>query len=267
MYELGFIGCGNMGEAMLNRIVGTKLLSAEKIAVYDTNEDQLVTIRKIGINIVPDNQHLAQSSKYIILAVKPQMYEMVCNEIYDHLPDDSVIITMAPGVTLSRMQQLLGENRKIIRTMPNAPVTVGKGMIAICYNDLLLDEEMEYAYRLFNCFGKAEIVPENIMDAVVAVSGSAPAYVCLFVESMADAAVAEGMPRKQAYRFAEQAVYGAAAMLMETGMHPGKLKDIVCSPGGTTIESVKVLEEKGLRSSIISAMDACVKKARLLSTI
>ena len=134
---------------------------------------------------------------------------------------------------------------------------VGEGMTAACPNEFVTDEELGYALKILGAFGKVEIVPERIMDAVVAVSGSSPAYVFMLIEAMADAAVMEGMPRTQAYKFAAQAVYGSAKMVLETGKHPGELKDMVCSPAGTTIGAVRILEEKGFRSAVIEAMKAC----------
>jgi len=146
--------------------------------------------------------------------------------------------------------------------MPNTPALVGEAVTAICPNKNVSDEEKKVVSELLSSFGIAQFINENIMDAVIAVSGSSPAYVFMFIEAMADAAVAEGMPRAQAYQFAAQSVLGSAKMVLETGKHPGELKDMVCSPAGTTIEAVKVLEEKGFRSSVIEAMSACADKSR-----
>ena len=146
--------------------------------------------------------------------------------------------------------------------MPNTPALVGEGMSCVCGNTKCSSEDVDTVCRIFAGFGKTEIVEEDMIDVVVGVSGSSPAYVFMFIEAMADAAVADGMPRAQAYRFAAQAVLGSAKMVLETGKHPGELKDMVCSPKGTTIEAVRVLEEKGLRSAVFEAMKACVKKGR-----
>lgn len=146
--------------------------------------------------------------------------------------------------------------------MPNTPAMVGEGMTAATPNEHVTKEELDYACKILSAFGKVEVVAEHMMDAVVAVSGSSPAYVFMFIEAMADAAVAEGMPRAQAYKFAAQAVLGSAKMVLETGKHPGELKDMVCSPAGTTIEAVGVLEEHGFRSAVIDAMKACVDVAK-----
>ena len=149
--------------------------------------------------------------------------------------------------------------------MPNTPALVGEGMTGVCVNKLVTEEELEQVMVLLRSFGRAELIPEHLMDAVVGVSGSSPAYVFLFLEALADAAVAEGMPRKQAYEFAAQSVLGSAKMVLETGRHPGELKDMVCSPGGTTIEAVAVLEKEHMRSAVIEAARACVRKAKEIS--
>ena len=146
--------------------------------------------------------------------------------------------------------------------MPNTPAMVGEGMTAACPNEHMTEEEIEYVKTLLSSFSLVEIVPEKLMDTVTAVSGSSPAYVFMFIEAMADAAVLDGMPRAQAYKFAAQAVLGSAKMVLDTGKHPGELKDMVCSPAGTTIKAVRVLEKEGLRSAVIEAMDACVDAAK-----
>ena len=156
----------------------------------------------------------------------------------------------------------LAKKVKLVRCMPNTPALVGEGMTGVCCNEEVSDAEMQDVLKILESCGKAEMLPERLIDVVVSVSGSSPAYVFMFIEAMADAAVADGMPRAQAYRFAAQAVLGSAKMVLETGKHPGELKDMVCSPGGTTIEAVRVLEEKGMRSAVIEAMKACVKKGR-----
>ena len=146
--------------------------------------------------------------------------------------------------------------------MPNTPAMVKEGMTGICPGERVTAEELEIVRSLFGGFGKTEVVTEQLLDVVTAVSGSSPAYVFMFIEAMADAAVAGGMPRAQAYTFAAQAVLGSAKMVLETGRHPGELKDMVCSPAGTTIEAVCVLEQKGFRSAVLDAMNACVRKSQ-----
>ena len=207
--------------------------------------------------MTPDNRQAAKESEILFLSVKPQFYPAVIAEIREEVTKEQLVITIAPGKTLEWLEEQFGKKLKLIRTMPNTPAMVGEGMTAVCPGPEVEKEELEYVLRILNTIGKTEVVEERLMDAVVSVSGSSPAYVFMMIEAMADAAVAEGMPRPLAYRFAAQAVYGSAKMVLETGKHPGELKDMVCSPAGTTIEAVRILEQKGFRSALIEAMKAC----------
>ena len=217
-----------------------------------------------GIAVTAENREVAEKAEILILSVKPQFYPEVIAEIRECIKPEQLIITIAPGKTLEWLQEQFGRRVKLVRTMPNTPAMVGEGMTAVCCSEEVTEEELEKVMNILGAFGKAEIVPERLMDVVVSVSGSSPAYVFILIEAMADAAVADGMPRAQAYAFAAQAVYGSAKMVLETGKHPGELKDMVCSPAGTTIEAVRVLEEKGMRSAVIEAMKACTEKSRNL---
>lgn len=261
--KIGFIGCGNMGTAMIKGILAADekrehtLIASAKSAV---SKERIV--RETGIVCAASNQELAASADLVFLAVKPQYYEEVIKEIRPAVRDGQIFVSVAPGKTLEWLEGQFGRPVKLVRTMPNTPAMVKEGMTAYCVNQQVTEEEKRAVAGLLGCFGKAEEVAEHLMDVVTAVSGSSPAYVFIFIEAMADAAVAGGMPRAQAYKFAAQAVYGSAKMVLQTGLHPGILKDMVCSPGGTTIEAVRVLEEKGLRSSVIEAMGACIRKSR-----
>jgi pyrroline-5-carboxylate reductase len=183
-------------------------------------------------------------------------------EVKDEVKEGQIVVTIAPGKTLAWLGGLFGEDVKIVRCMPNTPALVGEGMTAATPNKNVSADELAAVLKILESFGKAEVISEHLMDAVVSVSGSSPAYVYMMIEAMADAAVADGMPRPQAYQFAAQAVLGSAKMVLETGKHPGELKDMVCSPGGTTIQAVRVLEKEGFRSSIMEAMKACTEKAK-----
>lgn len=263
--KLGFIGCGNMASAMIGGILQKKLIPANDIIVSDVNETNLLTAyNQFGILTTTDNLDVVQKSDYIVLSVKPQFYETVITQIKEVLTKEQVIITIAPGKTLSWLESAFGKEIKLVRTMPNTPALVGEGMTGICTNSLVDEKELTYIFTLFSSFGKVEQVSEHLMDAVGAVSGSSPAYIFLLIEAMADAAVSEGMARNQAYQFAAQAVLGSAKMVLETQKHPAQLKDMVCSPAGTTIEGIRVLEEKGFRSAMIEALKACVKKSKEL---
>lgn len=263
--KLGFIGTGNMAGAIMGGIIKKGLVRPEEIIGSDILETGRERVKKeYGIHVTADNREAASASDVLFLSVKPQFYAQTIEEIKDCIRDDQMIITIAPGKTLAWLEEQFGRPVKIVRTMPNTPALVGEGMTAACPNRYVTEEEKKYALEILGAFGKVEVVPEHLIDAVVAVSGSSPAYVFLFIEAMADAAVAEGMPRAQAYQFAAQAVYGSAKMVLETGKHPGELKDMVCSPAGTTIEAVRVLEKEGFRSAVIEAMKACADVSRNL---
>ncbi len=263
--KLGFIGTGNMAGAIMGGIIRRGIIAPEEIIGSDISEAGRERAGKEhGIQVTADNRRAAKESEVLILSVKPQFYAETIAEIRDCIREEQLIITIAPGKTLAWLEEQFQKPVKIVRTMPNTPALVGEGMTAACPNRYVTDEEKDYALELLGAFGRVEIVPERLIDAVVAVSGSSPAYVFMFIEAMADAAVSEGMPRPQAYQFAAQAVYGSAKMVMETGKHPGELKDMVCSPAGTTIEAVRVLEERGFRSAVIEAMKACADISRNL---
>ena len=261
--KLGFIGCGNMAQAMISGIVEAGLVSSEEVIASDAYQPSLDAAKeKLDINVTLDNKEVASKSEMLVLAVKPQFYEAVINEISPVVKDDIIIITIAPGQTLEKIEGLFGKDIRVVRTMPNTPAMVGEGMTALCANKLMTSEEKDKVKEIIGGFGKAEYVPEYMMDSVVAVSGSSPAYVFMFIEALADGAVLSGMSRKEAYTFAAQSVMGSAKMVLETGKHPADLKDMVCSPAGTTIEAVRVLEEEGFRNSVIKAMVACAEKSK-----
>lgn len=260
---LGFIGCGNMAQAMLKGILAKGLYAKEDILVSRRSEGALLQIeQQFGVQITTDNRKVAAESDVLVLAIKPYQFSEVIVEIADAVKDNTLIISIAAGQSIANMERLFGKTIKLVRTMPNTPALVLAGATGMCFNANVEEQEKQQAVALFESFGVVAIVAENMIDTVIGVSGSSPAYVFLFIEAMADAAVADGMPRQQAYQLAAQSVMGSAKMVLETGKHPGELKDMVCSPGGTTIEAVRVLEEKGLRSAVIEGQKACVKKAR-----
>ena len=263
--KLGFIGCGNMASAMMKGIIANGIIAAEDIIGADVFAPSREKAKEtLGIAVTEDNREVATWAEIVVLSVKPQFYQDVIAGIKDCIKENQIIITLAPGKTLAWLEEQFGKTVKIIRTMPNTPAMVQEGMTAACPNDYVNQEELEMVCSILKGFGEVEVVPEKMIDAVVAVSGSSPAYVFMMIEAMADAAVAEGMPRNQAYKFAAKAVMGSAKMVLETGKHPGELKDMVCSPGGTTIEAVKVLEETGFRGALMDAMEVCAEKSRNL---
>lgn len=261
--KIGFIGLGNMAKAMIGGMLAKEIAKPGEILGYAKTEATRSAVKeKYGICIMENNAKVAAEADVVILAVKPQMFGEVIPRIRESVGENALIISIAAGKTLAQIQEAFGGNRKLIRCMPNTPAMVGAGCSGVCRNELVSDEEMRICMELLQSFGIAQEVPERLMDAVGGVSGSSPAFVFLFIEALADGAVKAGMPRNQAYRFAAQAVYGSAKLMLETGKHPGELKDMVCSPGGTTIEGVQTLEKLGLRSAVMSAVEACVEKSK-----
>ena len=261
--KLGFIGTGNMASAMMGGILNNQILSVDEVMGSNPGSQKRESVKKqFGIYVTADNNEVVEKADVIVLSVKPQFYEEVISEIREFIRENQIVITIAPGKTLAWLTEKFGKEVKLVRTMPNTPALVGAGMTAMCPNEHMTEEEIAYVRTLLKSFGRVEIVPERLMDTVVSISGSSPAYVFMMIEAMADAAVSGGMPRAQAYQFAAQAVMGSAKMVLETGKHPGELKDMVCSPGGTTIEAVRTLEEYGFRSGIIEAMKVCEEKSK-----
>lgn len=263
--KIGFIGLGNMASAIIGGILNRQILKPEDIIGADTFPAAAQKAKEgFDIGICKDNLETARQSDILFLAVKPVYLAEVIAQIKDSVKDNTVIVSIVAGKTIAWIEEEFGRTIKLVRCMPNTPALVGEGCTAMSPNTEVTAQEEAEVLRLLQAFGKAHKVPENLMDAVVGVSGSAPAYVFLFIEAMADAAVLAGMPRKQAYEFAAQAVLGSAKMVLETGKHPGELKDMVCSPAGTTIEAVKVLEEMGMRAAVMNAVEACVEKSKNL---
>lgn len=264
---IGFIGCGNMGQAMMGGIIKAGLAAPDNIIVGDLDERSLKKASEnYGVKITTDNNEVAKNSDILILSIKPNIYPIVIKGIKDHVRENVLIVTIAAGRDIKGTEEMFGRKLKIVRVMPNTPALVGEGMAAICPNDKVTKEEAKEVLHIFESFGKGEIVNEKLMDVVTSVSGSSPAFVYMFIEAMADASVLDGMPRDQAYKFAAQAVLGSAKMVLETGKHPGVLKDMVCSPGGTTIEGVAALE-KGFRDAVISAIRKATQKSIELSKL
>ncbi len=261
--KIGFIGAGNMATAMITGIVASNKYNSTNIFVSNPDTKVLDELEdKFKITKAVDNKSLAKEADVIFVAVKPDIYKLVLNEITPCLDDTKIIVSIAPGKTLELLEAWTYEKAKIIRTMPNTPAMVLEGMTAVCKNEYISDEEYKQVLEIIDCFGKSAAVKETLFDAVAAVSGSAPAYVYMFIEALADGAVLLGMARNDAYKFASQTVLGAATMVLQTNEHPGVLKDKVCSPGGTTIEAVKVLEDSKFRSAVINAMIACHDKSK-----
>lgn len=261
--KIGFIGAGKMAQAMIEGIVKSQMIPKENIMASAKTEKTIKTIENTyEISTSLNNRDVARFADILILAVKPDLYQTLIEEIKNEIKQSAIVITIAAGITLMDIEQSFGFQVKAVRTMPNTPSLVGEGMSAICANDYLSENEIGEVECLFHTFSKTERLDEKLMDAVPAISGSSPAYVYMLIEALADGGVRQGIPRNQAYRLAAQAVLGAAKMVLETGKHPGELKDNVCTPGGATIEAVVTLEEKHFRGAIMSAMESCTNKVK-----
>ena len=275
--KIGCIGCGMMGGALIKAIA--KKVGGDKILLSDGDVEKAKSLAlELGANFVTSNAQIIENCSYIILAVKPAFFSSVLEQIKSSYNDRAnsdqknlpVIISIMAGLSIEKIEQMscqagiTGGLQNIVRLMPNLPATVNEGMIALCTKENICAEfkqDVEFVKEILSCAGKVEQVSEKLMDVVTAVSGSGPAYGFMFIEALADAAVLLGMPRNQAYIYASQTLKGAAQMVLETTEHPGKLKDAVCSPGGTTIQAVKSLEEKGFRSAVISAVESAYNKS------
>ncbi|WP_044337894.1 pyrroline-5-carboxylate reductase [Rossellomorea aquimaris] len=262
---IGFIGCGNMAQAIMGGILQSGLVDKRSVKASARTEETLEKVAgEFGVGVTRDNKSVAAFSDIVFLSVKPDQYQSIIESIKDSLKEDAIIITIAAGITIEWMENQLSKSMKIVRTMPNTPSLVGEGMTAYCVNEEVKEVDLEAVRAILESFGKAEKVEEGLMNAIPAVSGSSPAYVFMFIEALADGAVLEGIPRNLAYQLASQAVLGAAKMVLETGTHPGELKDAVCSPGGATIEAVSALEKNNFKGAILTAMEACSRKSNSL---
>ncbi len=260
---IGFIGVGNMGGAILKSVAQAGIVDKKRIFAYDISIASLTALeQELGISKASDLHELVSKSDIIILGVKPNVVDKVLKECAEDFTANTILVSIAVGLPIELYKSIIGDNRKIVRAMPNTPALVGEGMTLISYEEDFTQEDIKTIKEIFECTGKVEVLEEKYMSEVTALTGSSPAYVFMFIEAMADAAVLSGLPRALSYKLAAQSVLGSAKMVLETGKHPGELKDQVCSPAGTTIEAVSVLEQAGMRSAIIQAMTACTERAR-----
>ena len=263
--KIGVIGLGNMADAVIGGMLRQEIVNREDIIGSAATRQTVERMaQRYGVRATTDNKAVAEAAEVLILAVKPQFLETVITEIRESIAEKTLLITIAAGKTIDWYESAFGRAIRLVRCMPNTPALVGAGFTAVCVNENVTKEEQACALRLMGSLGETCVIPESRMDAFAAVAGCSPAYVFMFIEAMADAGVAAGMPRAQACEAAARAVMGSAKLLLETGRHPGGLKDMVCSPGGTTIQGVKALEEHGMRGAVMDAIAACVEKAKKL---
>jgi len=263
--RIGFLGCGNMGEALVKGLVEASVVSAGALMASDSRTDRLADLeRRYGVRIAKDNVELARECDVVVLAVKPQIMAAVLTEVAPTLSRRQLVISIAAGVATATIRKEVGKDIRLIRVMPNTPALVLEGATAIAKAKGLEDGDLETAQEIFGAVGKVVVLDEELMDAVTGLSGSGPAYVAVVIESLADGGVKMGLDRVTAMTLATQTVLGAAKLLLETGLHPGSLKDMVSSPGGTSIAGIAALEEGGIRTTFITAVERATQRSREL---
>ncbi len=261
----GFIGTGNMGGALAR--AARHNVEGSRIFLSNRSPQKAKVLATVLEAETAGNQEIARAASYILLGVKPQMMGEVLAEIGPELAlrqSPFVLVTMAAGLTIARIRELAGGDYPVIRIMPNTPVYVGQGMVLYACSEDIGEEVLQTFLDAFAWAGRFSSIPESRMDAGSAISGCGPAFADLFLEALADGGVACGLPREQALELAAQMLLGSASLALETGLHPGVLKDTVCSPGGTTIQGVRKLEEAGFRGAVMNAVIAAYEKTLAL---
>lgn len=257
--KLGFIGAGNMGSAIIKGILNKQALQADKIYLSRKHPEKSMDFIKMGIHVMPDNISLVQTVDCIVLAIKPVYAQEVIDEIHEAL-NGKFVISIVAGWTYEMLKKALPQTARFVRVMPNTPLAVGEGMSLLSSHCTCTEEEFDFAQSIFSAAGKTVVVEDAVYTAANGISGCGPAFVYEFIEAMADGGVRYGVPRALAYELAAQTLIGAAQMVLKTGEHPGKLKDAVCSPGGSTIEGVYALEKDGMRAAVMDAVGASIEK-------
>ncbi len=262
---VGFIGTGNMGEALIHGLLHGHLCRPEQIICSDVRPERLKAIREAsGVRGTSHNVEVVKQADIIILSVKPQIMKQVIEEITKYLDLSKLIISIAAGVPLETIESCAQKELKLVRVMPNICVSVREGASAIAAGKHIHKEDLMIAKAIFDSVGKSLFIEENLLDAVTGLSGSGPAYIFLMIDALADAGVKVGLSRSDSLILASQTVLGAAKMLIETGEHPGKLKDMVTSPGGTAIAGLHTLEEGGVRTTLINAVEVATQRSKAL---
>ena len=257
--KIGFIGAGNMGSAIINGILSKEFIRPEDIYISRKRPELSTDMAQLGIHVTQSNAQLVRAVDCVVLAVKPIYLPQVIEEVYEELAGKFVISIVA-GWTFDMLRSAMPESTRFVRIMPNTPLSVGEGMSLISMKHTCSETEFAFAKQVFESAGKVAVVEDHVYTAGNGISGCGPAFVYEFIEALADGGVRYGVPRALAYELAAQTLIGAARMVLETGEHPGKLKDAVCSPGGTTIEGIYALEKGGMRAAVMDAVGSAVEK-------
>ena len=263
--KIGVIGTGNMGEALVSGLVGSRSSAPENIICSDIRKDKLKSIKEAyGVVTTTNNREVAKISEIVIYSVKPQIMASILKETASCLDMSKLVISIAAGVPLAAIEACLNKELRVVRVMPNIPASVKEGAAAIAAGKHALKNDLRLAKAIFDSVGKSVILEEDLMDAITGLSGSGPAYIFLIIDALADAGVKMGLSREDALFLSAQTVLGAAKLLMETKEHPGRLKDRVTSPGGTAIAALHTLEAGGLRTTLINAVEVATKRSKEL---
>jgi pyrroline-5-carboxylate reductase len=254
-----------MAEALARGFLAAKLVSPDELFAHDLSDDRLKFWREAGLGATPgDNKSVCRSADLLVIAVKPQAVAGLLSDVASEINGRHLIVSIAAGVTIAKIEHLLGGSRRIVRVMPNTPCLVGAAASGIAAGPAATPEDLATVVKLFESVGVARVVPESMLDAVTGLSGSGPAFVFAMIEAMSDGGVRAGLPRETATALAAQTVLGSAKMVLETRQHPGDLKDAVASSAGTTIEGLSVLERAGVRGAFIDAVYAAAKRSKEL---
>jgi pyrroline-5-carboxylate reductase len=265
---IGFLGTGNMAEALIKGLTAAGLVEAKQVWGSDPRRERAAEMaERYGIHTTTHNEDVVRHAEIVILSVAPPPLLQVCDEIAPHLKPGALVISIAAGMPLAALERRLPERTRIGRTMPNTPALVGAGATAISGGAHATADDLEIARHIFDAVGKTITVDEEQLDAVTGLSGSGPAYVFLIIEALSDAGVKMGLSRYNALALSAQTVLGSAKLLLETNEHPGRLKDMVTSPGGTAIAGLHTLEAGGLRTTLINAVEAATRRSRELGEL
>jgi pyrroline-5-carboxylate reductase len=265
--ELGIIGTGKIGSALLKRLISTNTIDRSKIIIFDIDENKRNKLsEEFKVESAVSNEELARSSKYILVAVIPQVIDTVLKEIKTIITNEQIIISIAAGVSFNHINKFINPSVGLIRIMTNTPALIGAAATAIAHNENIKDHQLEFVKGIFDAVGMVVELEERHLDAVTGLSGSGPAYIFIIIEALADGGVKMGLPRDIAVNLAAQTVLGSAKLLLKTKKHPAELKDMVSTPGGTTITAIHVLESAKIRATLISAVEAATIKSKSLNS-
>jgi pyrroline-5-carboxylate reductase len=263
--KIAFLGGGNMAEALIKGIIASGTAKPEQLIVNDVSSERLEHLKKTyGILIEKSTKDAAAGAEIVLLCVKPQVIDFVLSKLGTVADSSKLVISIAAGVTIARIEKMLSAGPRVVRVMPNTPALVLAGAAGVAAGSTATESDLALVQQIFSAIGRSVVVEEKLMDAVTGLSGSGPAYVFMIIDALSDAGVKEGLPRPLALELAAQTVYGSAKMVLETGEHPGRLRDMVTSPGGTTIEGLHALEKGKLRATLMNAVEAATARSKEL---